>query len=124
MAETYPPTHKVSKGLIGGVSAGVTILLVAIIALILWWKRRQAFILWWKRRQNRSGMSPIKTFDEHPSNTDEEKINVQSIPRPYIASERSSADPVADNPSFSSFMIVPSRTVFPPEIQSDHNGNL
>jgi hypothetical protein len=125
MAETTPPpTPKVPKGIIAGVSAGVTVVFVVIIAFILWWKRRQAFILWWKRRQNRSGMRPLKTFDEHFSNTHEEDLNVLSIPRSYIASESSSVGPVADNPSFSNPMIVTSRTVFPPEIQSDDNRNL
>jgi hypothetical protein len=38
---------------------------------------------------------------EHSSNKDKGKINVLSIPRPYIASESSSIGPVADNPSFS-----------------------
>ena len=69
-------------------------------------------------------MSPVKTFDEDSSNIDEGKIDILSIPRPHIASEGFSAVPGAHNPSFSNFMIVPSRTVFPPEIQSDDNGNF
>jgi hypothetical protein len=121
MALTIAPTPKAPTALFAGILAGGIIVLLAIIAFILWWKRRQEFILWWKRRQNRSRMRPVKTFDEHFSNTHEEDLNVLSIRRPYIASESSSAGPVADNPSFSNPMIVTSRMVFPPEIQSDDN---
>jgi hypothetical protein len=124
MPVTRPPTHKVPKGLIAGVSVAGTIVLVAIIAFLLWWKQRQAFMLWLKRRQNRSRMNPVKTFDEESSNIDEGKINLLSIHRPYITSESFSADPVADNLPFSNPMIVASRMSFPPEIQSDNNGNL
>lgn len=89
MPVTMPPTPKVPKGVIAGVLVAGTIVLVAIIAFILWWKQRQAFILWIKRRQNRSRMRPVKTFDEDSSNADEGNINLISIHRPYITSESS-----------------------------------
>ena len=119
MAFTIPPTPiaGASKGLIAGVSAGGTIILVAIIAFILWWKHRQAFIIWWKRRRNRSRMISVKTFDEHYSNSNEGKINLNS----------STPNPISGNLYYvSNDTISPSRPVFPPEIQSDSedNGNF
>jgi len=120
MALTSPPLrslkHKVSKGLIAGVSAAAAVVLIAIIT----------FIIWWRRRHNRSKHfpEPVSASNEHSSSIDEGKIRdiyvppSQSTPspRPYTIGESSAP---TDNSSFPNPMISPSGPTFPPEIQSE-----
>jgi len=123
MTLTSPPLpseskHEVSKALIAGVSVAGAVALAAIIA----------FIIWRRRRNNRSSKSPVaaSVSNEHSPSIDEGKIKdtyspqSQSTPSalPYAVSESTSPDPPTDT-SFSNPMRVPSSPIFPPEIQSE-----
>jgi hypothetical protein len=122
MPVTMPPTPKIPKGLIAGVSVAGT------------YYRLGGHHCIYTLVETTTGIyAVVETTPEQVKNEArknirrgllEGNINLLSIHRPYITSESSSVDPVADNPPFSNPMIVASRMSFPPEIQSDNNGNL
>ena len=117
--------HKVSKSLVVGVSSAGAVVLAAIIA----------FIIWRRRRNNRPRKIPVaaSVSNDHSPIIEGGETRDNYIPRsqstpsppPYTVGETTLAGLPTDNSLFLNPTIVPSTPIFPPEIQSkDYPGHF